>query len=317
MIGVITGFAIIMVVIAVGYVLGRIKIIPPGEARLMLNRVAFYAATPALLFTVVSTSPPQALFSPVIAVSLLATLLTGAVFLVVARVLPGRQQHSAADTAMGAAAASYVNSNNIGLPVSMYVLGSAAYIPPILVIQMALLTPLLLSVLGASGAGGGSHGSTTRAVLGAIRTALLSPIVLASVAGLVVCLTSITVPEPVMAPLEILGGASIPMILMSFGASLNTTTVLDSPKDRSRVLLATGLKTLVMPLLAWLLTLGLGLEGEERYAAIILAALPTAQNVYNYAATFQKGTIVARDTVLLTTFTSLPVMLTIAVLSGR
>ncbi|KQB84372.1 AEC family transporter [Corynebacterium oculi] len=314
MIGVITGFAIIMVVIAVGYVLGRTKIIPPGEARLMLNRVAFYAATPALLFTVVSTSPPQALFSPVIAVSLLATLLTGAVFLAVARLLPGREQHSAADTAMGAAAASYVNSNNIGLPVSMYVLGSAAYIPPILVIQMVLLTPLLLAVLGASGAGAGG---TTRAVLGAVRTALLSPIVVASAAGLVVCLTSMTVPEPVMAPLEILGGASIPMILMSFGASLNTTSVLDSPKDRSRVLLATGLKTLVMPLLAWLLALALSLEGQERYAAIILAALPTAQNVYNYAATFRKGTIVARDTVMLTTFASLPVMLLIAALSGR
>lgn len=314
MIGVITGFSIIMAVIAVGYVLGRVRIIPPGEARLMLNRVAFYAATPALLFTVVSSSPPQALFSPVIGVSLLATLLTGAVFLLGARLLPGRQWHSTADTAMGAAAASYVNSNNIGLPVSMYVLGSAAYIPPILVIQMVFLTPLLLAVLGASGTG---SGSATRAVLGAIRTALLSPIVLASAAGLLVCLTPLTVPGPAMAPLEILGGASIPMILMSFGASLNTTTVLDSPRDRSRVLLATGLKTLAMPLLAWLLALGLGLEGQDRYAAVILAALPTAQNVYNYAATFQKGTIVARDTVLLTTFASLPVMLGIAALSGR
>ncbi|MBC3186090.1 AEC family transporter [Corynebacterium sp. zg-331] len=316
MIGVLTGFAIIMVVIGAGYALGRAKIIPPGEARLMLNRVAFYAATPALLFTVVSTSRPQALFSPVIGVSLAATLLTGGVFLLATRLLPGRDQHSTADTAMGAAAASYVNSNNIGLPVSMYVLGSAAYIPPILVIQMVLLTPLLLAVLGASGAGS-APGSTARAVLGAVRTALLSPIVLASAAGLVVCLGSLSVPEPVMAPLEILGGASIPMILMSFGASLTTTTVLDSPADRPRVLLATGLKTLVMPLLAWLLALGLGLEGQERYAAVILAALPTAQNVYNYAATFRKGTIVARDTVLLTTFASLPVMLAIAAMSGR
>lgn len=315
MIGVITGFTIIMAVIAAGYALGRIGIIPAGDARLMLNRVAFYAATPALLFTVVATSQPQALFSPVIAVSLLATLLTGALFLIVARALPGRGHHSAADTAMGAAAASYVNSNNIGLPVSMYVLGSAAYIPPILVLQMVFLTPLLLAVLGATGEQGGR--GAARSVRGAVRTALLSPIVLASAAGLAVCLTSVSVPEPVMAPLEILGGASIPMILMSFGASLNTTTVLDSPKDRPRIILATGLKTLVMPLLAWGLSAALGLTGPERYAAIILAALPTAQNVYNYAATFQKGTIVARDTVLITTFASLPVMLAIAALSGR
>ncbi|KQB87338.1 AEC family transporter [Corynebacterium lowii] len=309
MIGVLTGFAIIMVVIAVGYVLGRTGIISPGDSRLMLNRVAFYAATPALLFTVVSTSQPQALFSPVIVVSLLATLFIGAVFFLISRLLPHYDEQGRADTAMGAASASYVNSNNIGLPVSMYVLGTATYIAPILVIQMVLLTPLLLAVLGSEDK---NHSPATT-----IRTALLSPIVLASVVGLVVCLNGWSVPEPVMAPLEILGGASIPMILMSFGASLNTTTVLDSPKDRPRVLLATTLKTVGMPLVAWLLSLAFDMESQERYAAVILAALPTAQNVYNYAATFQKGTIVARDTVLLTTFASLPIMLFIAALSGR
>ncbi|QCB29299.1 hypothetical protein CENDO_10225 [Corynebacterium endometrii] len=53
------------------------------------------------------------------------------------------------------------------------------------------------------------------------------------------------------------------------------------------------------------------------YTAVILAALPTAQNVYNYAATFDKGQTVARDTVFITTFASLPVMLIIALAFGR
>ncbi len=53
----------------------------------------------------------------------------------------------------------------------------------------------------------------------------------------------------------------------------------------------------------------LGLDGAELYAALILAALPTAQNVYNYAATYEVGETVARDTVFLTTFLSLPAML--------
>ena len=50
--------------------------------------------------------------------------------------------------------------------------------------------------------------------------------------------------------------------------------------------------------------------------ALILAALPTAQNVYNYAATYRKDEIVARDTVFLSTFLALPVMLGIAALFG-
>ena len=47
---------------------------------------------------------------------------------------------------------------------------------------------------------------------------------------------------------------------------------------------------------------------------MILAALPTAQNVYNYTATYEVGETVARDTVFLTTFLSLPAMLVIAAL---
>ena len=35
---------------------------------------------------------------------------------------------------------------------------------------------------------------------------------------------------------------------------------------------------------------------------VILSSLPTAQNVYNYAATYQRGMVVNRDTVLLSTF---------------
>ena len=46
--------------------------------------------------------------------------------------------------------------------------------------------------------------------------------------------------------------------------------------------------------------------------ALILCALPTAQNVYNYAATYRSGEVICRDTVFLTTFLSLPAMLLIA-----
>ena len=60
-----------------------------------------------------------------------------------------------------------------------------------------------------------------------------------------------------------------------------------------------------------------GLDSQNLYAVVILAALPSAQNVYNFAATYGKGIVVARDTVFITTFTALPVMLTIALLFGQ
>lgn len=244
MIGVVTGFAIIFTVVGAGFALGRAGVFGGHGGRLVLNRVAFHAATPALLFTVVAKSDQAELFSPVILVSLLAAVVTALIYAAVSTVFFRRDL---ATTTMGAAAASYVNSNNIGLPVGIYVLGTGAYVAPVIVLQVVLFTPL---------------------------------------------------------------------ILMSFGASLTEQKMLDSPADRPTALVATAMKLVLMPAVALVLSLALGLSGTQLYAALILAALPTAQNVYNYAATYRKGEIVARDTVFLSTFLALPVMLGIAALYG-
>ena len=300
MIGVIEGFTIIFTVILAGYLLARFRIIANDEQRLVLNRVAFYTATPALVFTVVSTSEPTALFSPVVVVSTIAALLTAAVFVLLSRVWFPLDRET---TVMGATASSYINSNNIGLPVGMFVLGSAVWAVPILIVQTAIFAPIIFALI-----------SNSRRLGPTIISSIFSPIVLGSALGVMVALSGITMPLLVAQPIEILGGASIPMILLSFGASLYKAAPLSDPKQRTPTLIATGLKTLVMPLIAYLVGLGFQLDGHSLYAVVILAALPTAQNVYNYAATFKKGMAVSRDTILVTTFLALPAMLGIAAL---
>lgn len=311
MLNVITGFAIILAVIGVGVILSRTGVIREERERLVLNRVAFYAASPALLFTAVANSDAQTLFSPVIVVIFFATLATAAVYIAASAAF---FRQDIPTTTMGAASASYFNSVNIGLPVSIYVLGEATYVVPVLVLQMVVFTPFILAGLGAEDAGGRSR---LAKIADSVRTALLSPVVIGSVLGLIVAVAGLQIPEPVMRPLEILGGASIPMILISFGASLRNTAPLATPADRPGTILATGLKLLGMPLIAWLIAAGMGLPEEQLYASVILAALPAAQNVYNYAASYQRGMIIARDTVFLTTFGALPVMIIIALLFGR
>lgn len=309
--GVITGFAIILAVIGVGVLLARFGIINDDRERLVLNRVAFYAASPALLFTSVAESDAATLLSPVIAVIFFATAGTSLIYLLASMVF---FRQDLATTTTGAAASSYFNSVNIGLPVSIYVLGEATYVVPVLILQMVVFTPFILAGLGAGGEGGRSR--VTKIGL-SVRSALLSPVVLGSFLGLAVAVAGITIPEPVMTPLQILGGASIPMVLISFGASLRSTAPLTTPEDRPGTIVATALKLIGMPLMAWLIGLAMGLDNTELYAAVILAALPAAQNVYNYAATYQRGMIMARDTVFLTTFGSLPIMMAIALLFGR
>ena len=310
MAGVITGFAIILSVIGVGFLLAKLGVINDDKQRLVLNRIAFYAATPALLFNVVARSDPSALISPVIVVTFVATIVTAAVYCVISAIF---FKKDIATTATGAAASAYVNSNNIGLPVSIYVLGTGAYVAPILVMQMVIFAPMILAALTS----GDVKGSRGQKIWAAVKGSLLSPIVLASIAGLIVGLLEIQLPAAVMEPTIILGGASIPLILMSFGASLPSTNVLASKADRPSVLTATAIKIVGMPAITWLIAKAFGLEGDYLYAAVILAALPAAQNVYNYAATYRKGEIVARDTVFLTTFLALLGMLGIAALFGR
>ena len=46
------------------------------------------------------------------------------------------------------------------------------------------------------------------------------------------------------------------------------------------------------------------------------SALPTAQNVFVYASSYDRGTLMVRDVVLLSTVLSVPVLVGIAVLLG-
>lgn len=299
MTGVVTGFAIIFVVIFTGWFLAQRRVIGGDRERLMFNRVAFYAATPALLFDAVTNSDPATILTPVTAVVFGATAVVAAVYCAVF------YRQGVAAMASGAAASSYFNSVNIGLPVSLYVIGDATYVVPVVLLQMLVLTPFILGALGGN------------SLLGAVKTGLLSPVVIGAVAGLVVAVAGWEVPAPIAEPIALLSGASIPMVLMSFGASLKTSGVLADAPSRPAVLTATALKLVGMPSAAFALATALGLGPDQVYAAVVLCALPTAQNVYNFAATFERGQIVARDTVFLTTFASLPVMLVIAFAFGR
>ena len=56
------------------------------------------------------------------------------------------------------------------------------------------------------------------------------------------------------------------------------------------------------------------LSGLPLFAVVALAALPTAQNTFNYALRFERAVPVARDTVLITTVLSIPALVVIAVL---
>ena len=297
--GVLVGFSIIGFVILVGYIVELLGIIGVG-AGLTLNRVAFFVAAPALLFTVLSQADVAVLFSTFLLTTLCSVAVGATLYLVIARVF---FHTPVAETVLGAASSSYVNANNIGLPVALYVLGSARYVAPVLLLQLLVLAPLILGLLDVSTRGRVS----VRALL---TQPLRNPMILASVAGALVAATGIVVPAAVMAPLELLGGAAIPMMLLAFGMSLHGERLLKAGSGRKRVAVASVIKVVVLPVVAYLFgRFVFGLDAAELFAVVAIAALPTAQNIFNFAARYDRGVVVSRDTVLVTTMASGPVLL--------
>ncbi|MFC5502198.1 AEC family transporter [Lysinimonas soli] len=304
MVGVLIGFAIIVAVIAVGYLIGRIDLLGPSADR-VLSRLAFFVLSPALLFTVLAGADVRHLFSALLPISALAAVIDIVAFLVIALLVWRR---SIPEATIGALASGYVNANNIGLPVSVYVLGDASSSAPVILLQLIVLAPIALTVLDVTTSG---TLSVRRILLQPVR----NPLIIGSLLGVIVAVTGLRLPAPVLAPLQLVGAAAVPVILLNFGMSLHGSRVLAAGTRRRDVLLASTLKLAAMPVIAWLLGHFVWqLRGHQLFVVVVLAALPTAQNVFNYAQRYGTAVTLARDTVLITTAASIVVLVVVAAL---
>jgi malonate transporter and related proteins len=301
-----TGFAVIALAVLVGWIAGRTGVLGP-DARPILARLNFNVLAPFLLFSVLATADVGALFSALLPVSALAALAMMLVFAVVSLIAWRR---GAARTVIGSLSAGYVNGNNFGIPIAVYMLGDAAYAAPVVLLQLLLFAPVALAVLGARVEGR----TSVRAIL---RSTFTNPIIIGSLAGVLVAVSRLELPPIVLEPIELIGQAAVPLMLIAYGLSLHGQRLLEPGTGRREVLLATVLKLIAMPVVAWVLgRFVFGLDGIELYAVTVLASLPTAQNVYIFAQRYETAEVVARDTVFLTTIGSVPVLLAVALLLG-
>ena len=302
--GVLVGFAIIAVVIATGYGVGRSGLLGP-QAQSVLSRLAFFVLMPCLLFHTIATADVRTLFSPMLAVSALTALTVAAVTaLLFALVL----RRPVTTTTVGALAASYSNANNIGLPVAVYVLGQATAVVPVIMLQLVVMAPIALTVLDAATASGGGW---RRRVLGPLS----NPLIIASLLGLVCSVAGVTLPAPVLAPFTLVGAAAVPVVLLGFGMSLHGAAPLRDPAIRADVVLASAMKLVAMPAVAFVLArFVFGLDAHQVFVLTTLGGLPAAQNVFNYAQRYGAAVPVARDVVLLTTVGAVPVLVVVAAL---
>lgn len=293
------GFCVIGIVIAAGYIAARMRIGGP-QAQDVLNRLSFFVASPCLMFDILADEKITEIFHPSILVAFFSAMAVGVIFLILNRIF---FHLKAPDATIGALNSLYLNSNNIGLPIATYILGNPALVAPILVMQQALFTPIGLTVLDV----------TTKGKVSAKEIAkqpLHQPLLIGSLLGILVSLLNARfgfsiVPNFIRDPISMIGDAAVPMILMAFGMSLHGTKPLQNKGNIPAIFTVAALKNIVMPIIAFLLAyFVMGFRGTVLYGCVVLAALPTGQNVYNYAARYNVGMTFARDGILISTMTS-------------
>lgn len=304
MIGVLTGFVVVGLAIFVGYIIGRADLL--GEhARHVLSRLVFFVLSPFLLFTVLAGADVKTLFSVLLPVSTIAALVIFVIQIVFSGLLWRR---GLGKTVIAALSSGQVNSNNIGIPISLYMLGNAAYSAPVILVQLLVFMPISLALLDAAASG---RSSFTRIM----RQTLRNPMLIGSALGVAVSLSGIELPPIVLDPFTLIANACVPIMLISYGMSLHGQRVLQASGYRRDIMLATALKLIVMPVLAWALgAFVFHLSPAELLIIVVLASLPTAQNVFNFAQRYDIGETIARDTIFLTTLGCLPVLFVVSLL---
>lgn len=305
--GVLVGFSVVTVLTLVGTATAAASKRMAVLLQRGLTPLVYYLTNPALMVVLVSETDVTLVAGLYTPLALGVAGLTGVAFTAYGLAF----RRSSAEIAVGAMASSYVNAGNIGVPIALYMVGSTAPVVAVLLAQLIVIAPLYLMIFGilASRMTETPAVNRCRMVIGS----LLNPTTLGVISGVLLSVLSIELPAMLWQPLRMLGEASIPLMLLIFGISLwqqrpfgDSTHVQDS-------IVAGACKALVMPLVAWVLAGPMcGLGGSELLGVVVMAALPTAQNVLLFGLHYRMPLTVVKDTVFISAIISLPVILAAA-----
>lgn len=261
----------LFLIIAVGYTVKRLGWIGPEEVR-RLNKVTFYTFMPVMLFYNIYTSDfsqavrlPYALFVVgaalgMVAVSFAVTLL--------AEKTPERR-------GVMIQAAFRSNFVLLGLPIAAELLPEGNL--GVTALMVAIVVPIynMMSVVVLEYFRGGKP-RAGEVLLAVVK----NPLILGSVAGLLVQALHITLPEVLVSFAGKMNSAATPLILLLLGASFETREIARYKKE---LLVCVGLRLVVFPGAILTLAAALGLRDIEFVTVLAMTAAPTAVNSFNMA----------------------------------
>jgi predicted permease len=273
----------VVLLILMGFVAGKAQWVRSESVRDLSNLV-FLVLTPAMLFRTMSQVHLEQLdFEPVVQY-LLATVLLFFILIFVY----GRH----ASAMVMALAGIFSNTLMIGVPLIGLAYGQAGQVLLLTLVSVHALVLLTLATLILElqiaceqqiASGHSEH--VFRTALQAIRSALLHPVPLPILVGLLYAQTGWGLHPVVDKPLQLLGNAFIPIALLLVGITLSHSHL--GPNLIKAFHLAT-VKTVLHPLLMLVVAWSFGMRGLPLSVMVVVAALPMGANGFLFSQRYQK-----------------------------
>jgi len=204
-----------------------------------------------------------------------------------------------------------VNAANYGIPLNTFAFGDTPE-RAALAEERALIyyvaSVIVSNTLGIYFASRGSV-STREALLNIVRV----PLIYAAILGFMVNVAEVTIPVALERPFDLLADAAIPGMLALLGIQLARASIRGQIQ---LILLTSGVKLIVAPVVAIILAAVLGLTGLTRDVSIVQSSMPTAVIAGVFATQFRADSEFVTSVILVSTIASiisLSVLLTVLI----
>ncbi|MBF0260165.1 MAG: AEC family transporter [Desulfamplus sp.] len=270
----------IFFIIFIGWLIKKRKFMP-YEFLGPANRIVYYIAIPAMIFSAVSKASFHEEFDiKILFISFMSLFVVAASgwILTAFSMMPRKMKGTFIQSSF------HGNFGYIGLAVAFYYLGASGFANAsifagfIMILQNILAVAVLQANSGNENEVVHFHGKIRRDVVKANINAIIThPIILSAVAGMIFSLSEVSLPIIVDRTLSILSGMALPLALLLIGASISFQVIRNY---LVQIIEVSFLKLVVMPGIGVLLFNLFSIPSSEYLPAFILLGSPTATMVY-------------------------------------
>jgi predicted permease len=247
-----------LIIIGIGWFMKRIKFLGPDDVG-VLNKIIIYVSLPALIFLAVQRADLSLAVIKFPFFAIVIMLLSLAVAFAAGKIL------RLPPPLMGAflLVAAFANTGYLGFPMTIGLFGEQNLVKSVFYDFGTVALLFTVGIMLAGYYGDPEH------KMNIIKEFALFPSVLALAAGL--CFNPIPLPEFLIKTLEYLGQATVPIIMLTVGLTLEGKRIGKYAAPLAAIL---AVKLLISPIFAYATVAAAGLSGADMGVVVLEASMP-------------------------------------------